>query len=554
MGRADVTPGSTVGTYDVQGKLGATAWAETFVAASPGGEKIVALKVLDKEDEGGWEAVAAAKTKLESVANHLVLAIADLGIDEEAGVRFIATPLSDHPSLADLVDIYALAPAEAVALVKNLGIALDAAHSAGLPHLALKPSNVFVGPPPTYAVRLVDFGSDALRRAKKEPGPLTWLAPEQIDADGAADARADVFTVALLAFFTMTGKTYWAAGEEEKLREEIRGPRVKPSVRARAAGASLHAKLDDVLMKALGPAEERFDSARAFAEALEETLAEPPPREEQQRSSERHIKATLRLDKFRMPTLENTAPSGTHEVAPAAANVNKTQRIAPLRLPTPDRPPLPPPAPPPRRSSPSFPDRDAPPSTPAPPDAQSTPHEETVTDPAATTSAPIATPVLPEVTPPPRRAIYIPNRVLAVLAVAVTVLVLGVTVAALRKMGSEPLPAASAGAPLSSTETPGPPTSIVVPPPPSPEEPTAPDAAALGANESELDVQCTPACEKVMVDGKIMARYPAPLRLTPGRHGVGVSRAGYGGQYKLVFLKPAERQTVTFALGELKKK
>ena len=34
----------------------------------------------------------------------------------------------------------------------------------------------------------------------------------------------------------------------------------------------------------------------------------------------------------------------------------------------------------------------------------------------------------------------------------------------------------------------------------------------------------------------------------------GPGRTGYGGQYKLVFLKPAERQTVSFTLGELKKK
>lgn len=556
MGRADITPGSTVGTYDVQGKLGATAWSETFVASGPGGEKLVALKVLDAEDDGAWESITAAKAKLESVANHLVLAIADLGVDEEEGVRFIATPLSDHPSLADLVDIYALAPAEAVALVKNLGIAVDAAHAAGLPHLALKPSNVFVGPPPTYAVRIVDFGADALRRAKKERGALTWLAPEQIDTDAPADARADVFTVALLAFFAMTGKTYWSASpaDEQELLAEIGGPRVMPSQRARAAGASLPTTLDDVLMRALGPAEQRFDSARAFAEALEATLAEPPPKEEEQRSSERHVKATLKLEKFRMPTLENTAPSGTHRAAPAAS-VTKTQKLAPVRLPPPERPPLPPPAPPPRRSSPSIPDRDAP-SSPSPPATatNAASAEEPVSDPASTTSAPIATPIEPVLTRL-RRSVYIPNRVLVVLVVAVTALTLGVTIAAFRKITSTPLPAASAGPASASAEPPGPPTSIVVPPPPREEE-AAPDAAAaiLAANESELEVVCTPACEKVMIDGKLMPQYPAPLRVTPGRHGVGVARTGYGGQYKLVVLKPAERQTVTFTLGELKKK
>ena len=567
MGRADITPGKIVGTYDVQGSLGATAWSVTFVAgggSDGGGEKLFALKVLDKEDDAAWATLEETKTKLAGVANHLVLPIVDLGVDDEAGVRFVATPLSEHPSLADLVGIYALAPAEAIVLVKNLAIALASAHTAGLPHLALKPSNLFVGPPPTYAVRVVDFGADALRRTKKERGALAWLAPEQIDSDAPADARADVFAVALLAFFAMTGKPYWSAPEadEEKLLADIKGPRVKPSVRARAVGVSLPAKLDDVILKALGPPETRFDSPRAFAEALESALSEPARREEDQRSSERHVKATLKLEKFRMPTLENTAPSGMQEAAPAA---QRTQKLPAARFPNHERPPLPPPAPPPRRSYPSLPPDD---NVTGPQPRVRTPEEPAAgaagpaappnqpSDPAGTTSAPIATPIEP-VAMHPRRTIYIPNRLLVVLVVGVTALTLGVTIAAYRKINSTPMPAASASVEPTASEPPGPPTSIVVPPPPSGEV-VVPDAAAaapaLGANESELEVICTPECDKVMVDGKMSTQYPAPLRLTPGRHGIGAGRAGYGGQYKLVFLKPAERQTVSFTLGELKKK
>ena len=153
----------------------------------------------------------------------------------------------------------------------------------------------------------------------------------------------------------------------------------------------------------------------------------------------------------------------------------------------------------------------------------------------------------------PRRSVYIPNRVLVVLVVAVTALTLGVTIAAFRKINSTPLPVPSASVATETPEPPGPPTSVVVPPPPPTDEGTPDAAVALGANESELEVVCTPTCDKVLIDGKLSTQYPAPLRLTPGRHGVGAGRAGYGGQFKLVFLKPAERQTVTFKLGELKK-
>jgi hypothetical protein len=51
------------------------------------------------------------------------------------------------------------------------------------------------------------------------------------------------------------------------------------------------------------------------------------------------------------------------------------------------------------------------------------------------------------------------------------------------------------------------------------------------------------------VDGKISTEYPAPVRLAPGRHGIGAGKAGYGGQFKLVWLKAGERQTLSFTLG-----
>src|SRR5690606_8610589 len=118
-----------------------------------------------------------------------------------------------------------------------------------------------------------------------------------------ADERADVFALGLLAFFAMTGKTYWAAEahDEEKLIAEARGARTAPSVRARALEVSVPTKLDAVLLKALGPRDERFDSPRGFADALEAALEEPGPAAEEARSSERHVKATLKLEKFRMP-------------------------------------------------------------------------------------------------------------------------------------------------------------------------------------------------------------------------------------------------------------
>jgi len=311
--RSEVVPGSSVGAYTVQSKLGETPWAETFAAFR--GESLVALKIVDEGALAGWADVEQAKVRLAGVHPDLALPIL------EASSSYIVTPLSDHPSLADLVDIGALLPAEAIPLVKNLAIALDEAHAVALLHLALKPSNVFVGPPPSYAVRLADFGSDALRRAKNERGALMWLAPEQIDTGDAADAKADIFSLALLAFFALTAKPYWeaAADDADALLAEIRGDRKKPSERARALGVDLPAALDAPLLAALGPPEGRPSSARELAAALEATLAEKPVSPERAARQ----KKTQKLERYQPPPLQK-----------------QTVKMAPYQPPTPAPPPV----------------------------------------------------------------------------------------------------------------------------------------------------------------------------------------------------------------------
>jgi hypothetical protein len=52
-----------------------------------------------------------------------------------------------------------------------------------------------------------------------------------------------------------------------------------------------------------------------------------------------------------------------------------------------------------------------------------------------------------------------------------------------------------------------------------------------------------------MVDGKVSSEYPSLIHLPVGRHGIGVGKTGYGGQFKYVTLKGGDRETVTFSLG-----
>ena len=61
-------------------------------------------------------------------------------------------------------------------------------------------------------VRLVDFGMNRVRAiVPTEAGDThaaPWMAPEQLEG-GAAGAASDVFSVGLVAFFALTGASFW---------------------------------------------------------------------------------------------------------------------------------------------------------------------------------------------------------------------------------------------------------------------------------------------------------------------------------------------------------
>src|SRR4029079_7208532 len=85
-----------------------------------------------------------------------------------------------------------------------------------------KPENIFLarsrreqGEP---VVKLLDFGiekvfADASTSADTAPvGTLLWMAPEQTEGTAALGPPTDVWALGLVAFFLLTGNTFWPLG------------------------------------------------------------------------------------------------------------------------------------------------------------------------------------------------------------------------------------------------------------------------------------------------------------------------------------------------------
>ena len=126
--------------------------------------------------------------------------------------------------------------------------ALTAAHDSGIVHRDLKPENVFIAQTRRTGdgrsiVKLLDFGiskrfDDSGSATVGGIGSPLWMAPEQTEL-GAVDASADVWALGLLAFTTLTDRTFWRCANfadwtrEQLLREIVLNPIPRASERAR---------------------------------------------------------------------------------------------------------------------------------------------------------------------------------------------------------------------------------------------------------------------------------------------------------------------------------
>jgi serine/threonine protein kinase len=628
------------GKYTLQALLRRTAWSSTHRAITSPNREVV-LKILDGRlalRPDVLEAIRKAETAGSALPTHLALPVIEQGVDTDTLAPYIVTPRAATPSLEQLVELCPLSPAEAVAFMQNLGRALDAAHFAGYEHLALKPANVFVGPGPTCAVQVVDFGANAIRALVPEDVRLAfsapWLAPEQRDGDAKAGPGADVFASALLAFFAMTGRSLWRScrGTTPDLvawRSEIERVPDRASVLAAEVGAVLDPAFDAAFAIALARPEARTKSVGVFAQALAEALgsvATAPPADA---SSVLATAVSLPPDAIEPELGEVTAaiplmvrskpppaiptphvptltPPSAGSVPPAPAQESPYDSMGailtasrglprPQTLPywndaaldgpdgAPRFPPLPAtaavaaaaaaapplpvpavlvpvPAPPGLPGSPGGPPQTPGPLGGPPPPAvplagPPQPHAQAPAPPPAAAFAAIATEAPPATwRPPPFRS---SKRWMAIAGGVVLGAVVGVlafsrvrsqsgdgTVAVENDAGTRAT-ASAAAQPATSYALPG--LASGAAPGASAAEGPGPDTLPR-PDDGELTIVCEPACDLIAVDSRVVTSAPRSIRLRPGVHGVGASRAHFGGQWKQVTLQPGEKATLTFKL------
>jgi serine/threonine protein kinase len=276
-----VTPRGVLAAYDIgdrigPGRLGSEVYRGTHRALG----HPVAIRILHRAADRQWDAVRARflrEAKTMQVAHPSIIQVRDYG--EEGDAVYVVTDFIDGPSLRELITTAgALGWPRLRPLLVQLVDAVRTLHKRKGLLCGLTPDIVRVTTDDDGERLLISsagiwqaqdllatLNEQTLRGGMMADPELRYVAPELLTGR-TADARSDVFTMAVLAYELATATLpYNGASMPALLGAMLAGRPADP----REAQPTLPDPSAEALMKALRPApEDRFASAKEFGAAL----------------------------------------------------------------------------------------------------------------------------------------------------------------------------------------------------------------------------------------------------------------------------------------------
>ena len=314
---AQLTPGQSVGPYQIVSLLGEGGMGEVYLAEDLRLGRQVALKRLPSQFTLSAERVRRFEQEARSASalNHPnIVTIHEIGrIDS---THFITTEFIDGETLRLHLASTRMNLDEVLDIAAQIASALAAAHAAGITHRDIKPENVMIRS--DRIVKVLDFGL-----AKLAPSPNTavdlqgptrsmvrtnpgmvmgtvqYMSPEQARGQS-VDARTDIWSLGVMLYEMLTGRVPFAGETPSHVIVSILEKEPSPVARF----SEVPAELERIVSKALRKDKtERYQTASDLALDLKNL--------KQELDVQVRLKRSLEPDKSEGPTVKDltTDPS-----------------------------------------------------------------------------------------------------------------------------------------------------------------------------------------------------------------------------------------------------
>jgi serine/threonine protein kinase len=333
----DQLVGRTLGEYQIKRLLGRGQLGAAYVAQHLSQGRTVMITMFNFPEGGSAQEreqlagrIAQERAALVRLAHPNILPIYDFG--EQSGYLYLVTAFVKRASLGQVLKQQVrFTPKQALDVLKQLASGLDYAHSNGVVHGILSPSNVLMSNELT--VQIAGFGLRTLLEMRgsvqnTQPqashfstngtylGSPAYVSPERV-LGMLADARSDIYALGVMLFELLSGALPFNGADPI----DIALKRVKqPVPSVQKVCPDVPEALDLVLSKTLecDPAE-RYQRAGDSAAAFERVLQ---VMEAVERSSTPRVLHTAQESQLTLPPTvnwfdEDALPSGTWQLMPS---------------------------------------------------------------------------------------------------------------------------------------------------------------------------------------------------------------------------------------------